>query len=379
MGATVQKFDLTDHLSGNDLLPLLIDAATNHALFTLDPQGNVSSWNAGAARITGFRAREIVGQSFAKVYTKADRASGKPQRSLKLALARGRYEEEGVRVRRDGSEFPAEVVIYPFHGKDGTLIGFVKITRDITGRLVTERAEAASAAKSRLLAQLGHEFRTPLNAIIGFSEVMQQKMFGPLGDPRYQSYVEDIRASGLHLFHIVESILDLVRVDTDKVVPAWKPVDVNEVVGYVMRLVRRKAEERNIRLMSSSSGDYAAFQGDDRMIRQCLINLVDNALKFSPAGTRVTVSVERTASWLSVTIADQGRGIAKDEIARALEPFRQVGEGTEQGRSGVGFGLALVKSFCEAHGGSLEIISELGHGTRAIAKFPYPGGDPQRA
>jgi PAS domain S-box-containing protein len=379
MSAATQKFDSVDQLSGDDLLSLLIETATNHALFTLDLNGIVTSWNPGAERIIGYRAREIIGQSFARFHTDADQAARKPSLTLEHALAHGRYEEEGVRVRKDGSAFPAEVVIYPIRRKSGDLVGFAKIARDVTGRVERERAEAASAAKSRLLAQLGHEFRTPLNAIIGFSEVMQQKIYGELGHPRYASYIDDIHASGLHLFRLVEAILDLARVETDRAVPIWQPIDLNAEIAYVIRLMRDRAEGSGIRLMRSSTGDYAAFEADERMVRQCLINLVDNALKYSPAGTRVTVGVERKGSWLYLTVTDQGRGIAKNEIDRAMEPFRQVGEDVEHRRDGVGLGLALVKSFCEAHGGNLTIDSELGRGTRVVARFPYPRGRPSPA
>jgi len=372
MNVAPQQSSPSDHLLGDDLLSLLIESATNHALVTLDGDGLITRWNAGAARIFGYRAREIIGHSFARFYRPAERAAGKPAQSLAEALARGRYEGEDIRVRKDGSEFPAEIVIYPLRRKSGELIGFAQIARDITNRVELERASAASAAKSRLLAQLGHEFRTPLNAIIGFSEAMQQRIYGDLGHPRYASYIDDIHASGLHLLRLVESVLDLVRVDTDKVVPALQPVNVAEIVAYVMRVTKQKAEARGIGLISSSSGDFAAFEADDRMIRQCLINLVDNALKYSPAGTRVTISAERKGSWLSLGVADQGRGIAKDEIACAMEPFRQLGDDAKERRDGVGLGLALVKSFCEAHGGTLVIESELGRGTRVSARFPYP-------
>lgn len=373
MGAVSRKFQSIEQVPGDDLLPLLIETATNHALVTVDIDGIVTSWNPGAERITGYSAAEILGQSSARFYRKADQIAGAPCRALQLALAQGRFEEEGVRVRKDGSEFPAEVTVYPMHRKNGDLAGFAKITRDITGSIERKRAEAASAAKSRLLAQLGHEFRTPLTAIIGFSEAMQQQLYGALGDPHYAAYVDDIHASGLHLSHLVDAILDLVRVDTDKVMPVCQPVDLNALIDYVMRLTRQKAEERDIRLMRSSSGDFGEFSADERMVRQCLINLVDNALKYSPAGTRVTIAVERKLSWLRLAVIDQGRGIAKEEIAHVVEPFRQAGESATQRRDGVGLGLALVKSFCEAHGGDLEIESEVGRGTRVIAKFPYPG------
>jgi PAS domain S-box-containing protein len=374
MPAAARHISLAKHLSGDDLLSLLIETATNHALFTLDRRGNVNGWNSGAERILGYRAGEIIGQSSARFYPDADRAGDAPQRALDAAAAQGRYEEEGVRLRKDGREFPAEIVIYPIRGRNGLAVGYVKIIRDVTGRVERDRALAASAAKSRLLAQLGHEFRTPLNAIIGFSEVMKRKVYGGLGDPRYADYVDDIHESGLHLYRLAEGILDLVRNDNDKATPIWQPVDVNEVVGYVMRLMRGKADDHGIRLISVASGDCVSFNADERMVRQCLINLIDNALKYSPAGTRVTISVARDAQWLGFTVSDQGRGIPKDAIARALEPFQQVGEDAERGQDGVGLGLALVKSFCEAHGGQLHIDSAPGAGTRATVKFPYPGG-----
>ncbi len=373
MDIVTPAFRTEEQASRGDLLRLLIETATNHALFTLDRDGIVTSWNPGAERIKGYRADEIIGRSFACFYTEPDRAEKRPLKALAFAAKQGRYEEEGVRVRKDGTIFPAEVVIYAMRDRTGALTGYAKIARDITSRIERKMALAESEAKSRLLAHLGHEFRTPLNAIIAFSEIMNRRLYGELGDQHYASYADDIHTSGLHLLGMVDTLLDLARIEVGKMTPVPQPVDVAAVVGYAARVLGLKARAKNIRIVTAISGEVARFMADDRMVRQCLVNLIDNAIKYSPAGTLVHLTVERLGPWLVINVVDQGKGIAKEDIPKALEPFRQLGDVMTRQRDGMGLGLTLVKSFCELQGGSLAIESEPNKGTRATLIFPYPG------
>src|SRR6185437_2254510 len=175
---------------------LLIESLTDYAIYTLDPTGVVISWNLAAERITGYAADEIIGEHFAVFYTDRDRQDERPHHALETARRQGRYEEEGVRVRKDGSLFAAEIVVYAVRDDNGRLTGYAKITRDVTDRKQREIAELANAAKTRFLAHLSHEFRTPLNAIIGFSEIIKSELLGEISNKRYVAYGNDIHFSG---------------------------------------------------------------------------------------------------------------------------------------------------------------------------------------
>lgn len=353
---------------------LLIESVTDHAIYTLDSTGIVTSWNAGAERITGYSAEEIVGEHFSMFYTEHDRREERPYRAMEIARSRGSNQEEGVRVRKDGSLFAADIVIYAIRDEDGRISGFAKIIRDITERKQREFAESANAAKSRFLAHISHEFRTPLNAIIGFSEIIKKEMLGEIPNKRYVSYGQDIHYSGLHLLDLVTHILDLTRIEAGKMDLAFESIDVKPLLEQVLRLVGPAAKSREISLSLDVAQNVFDFTADERMARQCLINLVDNAIKFSHLGGAVKVVARRDDAWLRFLVIDQGIGMAEEDIPVALQPFRQIGDVMTRNTQGAGLGLALVKSYCELHGGGVAVRSKLGTGTEVTLRFPYPGG-----
>jgi two-component system, cell cycle sensor histidine kinase PleC len=234
------------------------------------------------------------------------------------------------------------------------------------------QTQAASRAKSEFLAVMSHELRTPLNAIIGFTDIMRQRIFGPIGTERYVSYVDDIHQSGTHLLGIINDILDLSRAEAGKLTLSEETVDLGAIIDQCLRLVREKASEGGVRLAYDGSAGAAYVRADPRLVKQMLLNLVQNAIKFTPSGGSVAVSlaVGAPGSGHALRVTDTGIGIAAEDLDRIVEPFVQVQSALSRTQGGVGMGLPLVKKIVELHGGRLHIDSLLGAGTTVTTAFP---------
>jgi signal transduction histidine kinase len=235
-----------------------------------------------------------------------------------------------------------------------------------------QSADTANQAKSQFLAAMSHELRTPLNAVIGFSEMLTNEIFGPLGDGRYRGYAEDIRASGAHLLSLISDILDLSRLDTGSADLVEEEFDVSQVIAETIRMLSSQAENAGVELREAAAAHLPLLRADRRRIRQVLINLVSNAIKFTPAKGAVRASALLDGDVLTVRIEDTGIGMAKDDIPRALEHFTQVDGALSRKYEGAGLGLPLSKRLMELHGGRLTIESEANVGTAVTIAFP-PG------
>ncbi|HWU51156.1 MAG TPA: ATP-binding protein [Asticcacaulis sp.] len=231
------------------------------------------------------------------------------------------------------------------------------------------RAEAANHAKSEFLANMSHELRTPLNAINGFSEIMASEMFGPLGHDRYREYAGDILSSGQHLLSLINDILDMSKIEAGKLTLRLEPVAIDEVVEDTLRLIRQRAEKAGlkIRVHLPHLPDITA---DFRALKQILLNLLTNAVKFTPHGGSITISAVATEDNVHISVADTGIGIAEKDLKRLAKPFEQIENQFSKTREGTGLGLALTKSLIEMHHGRFEIDSALGEGTTAQVILP---------
>jgi len=253
--------------------------------------------------------------------------------------------------------------------KDG-LIAELEEAKAISD-LARQRAEDANLAKSQFLATMSHELRTPLNAILGFSEVMTNEIMGPLDNPTYKEYTVNIHASGSHLLHLINEILDLSRIEAGKYELHEQPMNIKDTLDDCHRLMRLRAENKGLELVEQFDTDLEAIWADERAIRQICLNLLTNAIKFTPRGGRITITARHEADGgQTIIVADNGPGIPEAEIPKVLSAFGQGSLAQKTAEGGTGLGLPIVQNLIELHGGSFELKSELRRGTQAIVQIP---------
>jgi two-component system cell cycle sensor histidine kinase PleC len=234
-----------------------------------------------------------------------------------------------------------------------------------------DQAEAANNAKSEFIANMSHELRTPLNAIIGFSEMMMHEAFGPLGSDRYKEYVGDILASSNHLLSLLSEILDLSKIEANKMELSEERCDLGDLVGNCLTFVDERADRAGIRLVNHVAKPSPTVWADERALKQIVLNLLSNAIKFTPVDGEVAVKAEVGDNGnLILAVEDTGIGIAADDIPKAMDPFGQVESAYTRKYEGTGLGLPLVKALVELHQGSFALQSEVGKGTAAVVEFP---------
>ena len=270
----------------------------------------------------------------------------------------------------------------PYHDPAGRFAGYRGIARDVTEAVLSnralleakEQAEIASKAKSEFLANMSHELRTPLNAIIGFAEFIMQEPLGPLGHARYAEYLRDIGRSGTHLLDIINDMLDVARIEAGKAELNEEDVRIAETIEGAAKIMHRQIERARLTLKTDVAD--AVIRADARAIRQILLNLISNAVKFTPEGGTITVGVRRVGAsagredGLALSVADTGIGIAADDIPKLMKPFIQVHNVYKRKYQGAGLGLTLVRSFAELHGGTVHLESTLGRGTTVTVILP---------
>jgi two-component system, cell cycle sensor histidine kinase DivJ len=290
----------------------------------------------------------------------------------------GRAGSAEVRLRHaDGSLVWAEIRCRPVsEGGD-----IVAVTRDISERKKQERAlvEArdaaldASRAKSRFLANMSHELRTPLNAIIGFSEMMTREMFGEIG-PRYQEYSRLIHESGAHLLDLINSVLDMSKIEAGKFELVEELFNLADTAESAVRFLKIPAERAGVALALEIAPNAALVYADRRAIKQILVNLLSNGVKYTPAGGEVRVTA-RYNGGVEITVRDTGTGISQADLGRLGKPFEQVESAQTRAKEGTGLGLALVKALAAMHGGEAVIASALGEGTAVTVRLPHAAVD----
>jgi signal transduction histidine kinase len=233
-----------------------------------------------------------------------------------------------------------------------------------------DQAEEASRAKSRFLANMSHELRTPLNAIIGFSEVMTREMFGPLGGARYLEYTRLINESGSHLLGLINSILDMSKIEAGRFTIVPQSLDLEDAVHQAIGFVSLQAERNGIAIIQNIAPVARHVRADKRAVLQILINLLSNGVKYTQPRGRITVTAEAAAGSLAITVADTGVGISEADLARLGQPFVQVENEYSRSKEGTGLGLALVRALTHLHGGTMTITSVLGEGTCVRVVLP---------
>jgi PAS domain S-box-containing protein len=335
----------------------LIDSVKDYAVFMLDPQGRVATWNPGAERIKQYRAAEIIGSHFSRFYPPED--AHKCPMELDVAARDGRFEDEGWRVRKDGSTFWANVVITPVRDRSGALIGFAKVTRDLTERRRAEEdrtarlaAEQANKTKDEFLAILGHELRNPLAPIVTALQLIKLR-----GDARSSNEYQVIERQVMHMMHLVDDLLDVSRITRGKIELKKKHVDVRDAIGKAIEIASPLFEQRRHHFDVRVPAMPLVVDGDEPRLTQVFANLLTNAAKYTDPGGHIAVTLSRVNREIVVEVADDGTGISPDLLPHVFDMFVQGYQTSERSVGGLGLGLALVKSLIELHRGQVEARS----------------------
>ncbi len=337
-------------------------------LMTVEPDGRVRA--AFGPDLAGVPAADLVGGAFSDIAA----APARPALDAALHSAAEHGAADVFFTPAADPEGSYELVLRRVPG--GRLAAAVRdarVQRDREVELERARVEAeqANAGKSRFLANMSHELRTPLNAIMGFSDVMRQRFFGPLGD-RYAEYAELIHESGSHLLELINDVLDMSKIEAERYDLHLELFDAREAVQAVLRLMRGQAERAGVQLRAVLPVEALEATADRRAVKQIALNLVSNALKFTPRGGSVTVTVRGVGEVLELAVSDTGVGIAPDDLERLGTPYEQAGDG-EQRAAGTGLGLSLVQAFARLHGGEMSMESALGEGTTVTVRLPVLG------
>jgi PAS domain S-box-containing protein len=362
---------------------LLVQGVTDYAIYLLSPEGYVSSWNPGAQRIKGYAPEEIIGQHFSRFYTEEDRQAGLPQQTLAIATREGRFEREGWRLRKDGTKFFANVVVDAIHNPDGSLLGFAKITRDITERTKAERAleEAREAllqsqkmeAIGHLTGGIAHDFNNLLMAIQGSLELLRRRL--PSDDPRVTQLIDNAFQGAQRGAALTQRMLAFARRQELKLVP----LDVQDVVQRMANLLQSSLGP-SVRVETHFPLELPRINADANQLELALLNLAINGRDAMPKGGTVTISATKrtdvpglkAGDYLCVSVTDTGTGMDEETLKRAMEPFfttKGVGKGT-------GLGLPMVHGMAEQSGGTLLLKSRPGRGTSAELCLPVALGEP---
>ena len=364
----------------SDLLATTLDNI-HQGLLVLDAELNVALFNDSYLRLLGLdRSQITIGMRYEDVL-RAIAANGEflnhPGTTDEIVARRIHFArvggiQQGQHQRPDGTI--VNVFRKPMPG-GGRVMTYTDITdlKQAEAELMNARdlAEQANRAKTEFLANMSHELRTPLNAIIGFSEIMLSETFGAVIDPRYREYADNINESGTHLLSLINDILDLSKIEIGRAVLDEEILDLAALLESCLTLVRDDAEKRRILLTSQIPMDFPNIRGDRRRLKQITINLLQNALKFTPGGGSVTVGLTLAPGTpVTLAISDTGIGMAPEDIPRALERFSQIESTLKRRFEGAGLGLPLARSLAEMHGGTLEIESEPGHGTTVRVHLP---------
>jgi PAS domain S-box-containing protein len=364
---------------------LMVESISDYSVFAIDPEGRILSWNKGAEKAFGYGKEEIVGESFAILFTPEDRNDGAPERELETAGSGDSGTEQGWRARKDGSRLWVSGSIDMLKDDAGNKIGYVKVMAVGEG-LAREQAEAvarealerermtrsefedANRSKDEFIALVSHELRSPLNAILGWTRILRQ---GRPDEELYQRATEIIERSARMQSQLIEDLMDTARIVRGKLKLEVHPVNLAPLIEKAMDVVRPAADAKGIALEASLNREADQITGDPDRLQQVVWNLLSNAVKFTSEGGRVDVRLGRVDPYIQISVSDTGCGISPEFMPYLFERYRQADASGARRKGGLGLGLTLVRQLVEMHGGSVTAESEgEGKGSTFLVKLP---------
>jgi PAS domain S-box-containing protein len=367
--------DLTDRKLHEEALAqseerfrLLVEGVVDYAIYMLDPDGIVTSWNAGAQRIKGYTAQDILGKHFSRFFTPEDIEAGMPWEELALARRYGRSETEGWRIRKSGERFWARAVVSALRDQTGRLRGFAKVTQDLSQRRYIQDLEQAAKNVSEFVAVLAHELRNPLAPIRSAVHVIEST---PPGHPAHEVMHKTIARQSAHLARIVDDLLDISRVTRGELTIERSVVDLSAIAGQAAETAAPAIEAGKHRLEMDFDPQPVRVDGDAHRLAQLVANLLNNAARYTPESGRITLATRIEGGNGVLRVRDTGRGIAAEWIDRIFEMFVHGRPVLERVGGGLGIGLALSRRIAELHGGSLTAHSAgENRGSEFVLKLP---------
>ena len=379
-GTASVRIDITEQKHSEEELRKLSRAVEQSpaSVMITDTEGIITYVNPKFEDATGYTAIEAIGQKPQLIGSGEKNADAYDQ-LWKTISSGGEWRGEFHNKRKDGTLFWEYASISPIKNKRGEITSYVAVKEDITDRKkviselmsAKEQAELASHAKTQFLANMSHELRTPLNAIIGFSEMIKEQMFGPIGNDNYVEYSTNILASGQHLLEVINDILDVSRIETGTMIIRDESVDIDELCHTCLNMVRPQVDFAKLALHDIVQDDMPSIRGDEVRLKQIILNVLSNAIKFTPQGGTIDFSAyQEDDGAMTIIVSDSGYGIPEDKQQTILEPFEQVSDIYTRNHEGSGMGLFLVNSLVTLHGGSLSIDSEVDTGTTITIRLP---------
>ena len=369
---------------------LLVAAVKDYAIFMLDINGNILSWNSGAQRIKGYTANEIIGKHFSIFYTEEDLQDGKPPRELVIATKEGQYQEEGWRVRKDGTLFWANVLITAVFDEQGKLRGFAKVTRDMTEQKKAEeererlhesevqlerergarrQAELLLQVRDEFLMATAHELRTPITALVGYTELLKRRLDqGNLSIERIERPIQAVIEQAQRLERLTNTLLDMSWLEQGRVKLQRQTVDLRDVVRSVIDNFTLLAEHHQLNLILPPSP--LIVDGDAQRLEQVFYNLLQNAVKYSPNGGSITIELCTKGAQALAQVTDSGIGIRADDLPFLFDRFYRATNVSTHQINGLGIGLYIVKELVTLHGGTIDVQSQPDRWTTFSVRLP---------
>lgn len=367
--------DLTERRRQEELLRhseerfrLLVDCVKDYAIFMLDPEGRVISWNNGAQVNKGYAAAEIIGQHFSVFYPREVVARGWPKRELELALRDGRVEDEGWRIRKDGSRFWASVVITALRDAAGVHRGFVKVTRDLTEKRKVSALEDEGRRITNFLAMLGHELRNPLAPIANALAVLGMEKLEP---EQMRSLHDIIGRQVRQMSRLIDDLLDISRIISGKVNLNIGPVRLRDAATSAVESVAPLMQQKSHTLALEVAAELWVA-GDHARLVQIMVNLLTNAAKFTPTGGQIVLRIGQSGALAEISVKDNGPGIAPELLPNIFKLFFQGEQDAARSHGGLGLGLSLVRELVKLHGGEISVFSaaQLQVGSEFVVQLP---------